>query len=116
MRRAHRAPDADLLGPLRHADQHHVHDDDPAHHGRDRTHHDEHGEERRADALPQRDVAVRGADEEVVVGARRDVAARAQDHADLVLRALEIRRSLCGVNVQGQAGSVAAHLRIGAAG
>ena len=81
LRGAHRAPDADLLGPLGDADQHHVHDHDAAHHRRDRADHDEHGEECRADALPQRDVAVRGADEEIVVLAGRHVAARAQDRA-----------------------------------
>ena len=76
LRGAHRAAHADLARTLGDAHQHHVHDDDSAHHRRDGAHHHEHREERSADALPQRDITLRGADEEAVVFARRVVTAR----------------------------------------
>src|SRR6185437_13297822 len=110
------APDADLLGALGDADELDVHDDDAAHHGGDGTDHDEDGEEGGADALPEGDVAVGRADEEVVVGAGLVVTSRAKCAAGVVLRGGERALAVFGFGLNGEAAVAAAHLEIGAQG
>ena len=100
--RAERAAHSDLLGPLGHRHQHHVHDDDAAHYGRDRTHHHEDSEERAADGLPKRDVAVFRADEEIAVHSGTDMPPGPQNHSGFILRPLEaafrVRSSECSAS------------------
>src|SRR5215472_7661306 len=75
--RAHGAAHADLLASRAHADQHHVHDDNAAHHYGNHADQDEDGKESRADAPPQGHIALFGSDKEVVLHVSGEVAARA---------------------------------------
>src|ERR1041385_346029 len=108
------APDADLFGALGDADQHDVHDHDSAHHRRDGADHQEDHEKGGADLLPQRDVAFRSADEEIVVLSGKDMAPAAQDAAGIVLREDEVGIGAVGFYADGEAVALPAVLQEGA--
>src|ERR1043166_4675693 len=110
------APDADLFGALADADQHDVHDHDSAHHRRDGADHQEDHEKGGADLLPQRDVAFRSADEEIVVLSGKDMAPAAQDAAGIVLREDEVGIGAVGFYADGEAVALPAVLQEGAQG
>src|SRR5262249_29138871 len=101
-RGADRAAHADLLGALSDADQHHVHDHDAADNRGNRADHQEDREERRADLLPQRDVAFRSADEEIVVLTGKDVPAGAKHATGIVLRKDKIGVRSLGLDADGE--------------
>src|SRR5262249_34901895 len=70
LRRSDSAPNADFPRSFRHAHQHYVHDHDSADYSGDGTDHDEHREERSADALPELDVTLGRSDVEAIVLSR----------------------------------------------
>src|SRR5215472_6965861 len=97
-------PHANLSLAQGHTHQHHVHNHDPADQDRNRADQNEHAEKRRADALPQRHVAVLRANEEVILHFWAEVPPRPQDELRLVLYRFEIPRAR--LYVDGQAGGM----------
>src|SRR5713226_5716877 len=90
LRRADRAPHANLPSPQVHTHQHHVHDDDTADDHRYGAHQNEHPEKGRADTAPQGHVTLFRADEENVFHSSAEVASRPQDQVCLILRLFKI--------------------------
>lgn len=105
------AADTDFFGALRDADEHHIHDDDAAHNGGDGTDHDENAEEGSADALPQGEIALGGADKKVIFLIGGVMTAGTESDGGFVLSGLIGTGIVSGFHFDGEAVAGAAKLQ-----
>src|SRR5579859_4530602 len=99
--RAERFANADFASSLGHADEHDVHDDDPADDKRNRGDTDHYDEKSRANVFPEGEKGIAGLYGEIVFRVIGNVAAAAHNLADLVDAFLNfVRRARTGSDAQ----------------